>query len=112
MPCYSPGPEMSERTNESWERRLPLYSYLEPLWMGRKVLELGCGSGAGAEYLIAHGAGRVVSLDSDQALVERARARYRRPNLEYRAVPHLADLGKLGESFDVVIVPAADALLL
>lgn len=103
---------MSERANESWERRLPLYSYLEPLWMGRKVLELGCGSGAGAEYLIAHGAGRVVSLDSDQALVERARARYRRPNLEYRAVPHLADLGKLGESFDVVLVPAADALLL
>ena len=103
---------MSDRANESWERRLPLYSYLEPLWMGRKVLELGSGSGAGAEYLIAHGAGRAVSLDSDQALVERARARYRRPNLEYRAVPHLADLGKLGESFDVVIVPAADALLL
>ena len=88
---------MSERTaNESWERRLPLYSYLEPLWAGRKVLELGCGSGAGAEYLIAHGAARVVSLDSDQALVERARARYRRPNLEYRAVAHLADLDEAG----------------
>jgi SAM-dependent methyltransferase/predicted nucleic acid-binding Zn-ribbon protein len=104
---------MSERANnESWERRLPLYSYLEPLWAGRKVLELGCGTGAGAEYLIAHGATRVVSLDSDQPLVERARARYRRPNLEYRAVAHLADLTKLGESFDVVIVAAADALLL
>ncbi len=104
---------MSERTaNESWERRLPLYSYLEPLWAGRKVLELGCGSGACAEYLVAHGAARVVSLDSDQALIERARARFRRPNLEFRAVAHLADLAKLGESFDVVLVPAADALLL
>ncbi len=104
---------MSDRgTNETLERRLPLYSYLEPLWAGRRVLELGCGGGAGAEYLNAHGAARVVSLDSDQPLVERARARYRRPNLEYRAVAHLADLTKLGESFDVVIVPAADALLL
>ncbi len=71
---------MSDRsTNETLERRLPLYSYLEPLWAGRRVLELGCGSGSGAEYLIAHGAARVVSLDSDQSLVERARARYRRP---------------------------------
>ena len=104
---------MSERsTNESWDRRLPLYSYLEPLWVGRRVLELGCGAGAGADYLIAHGAARVVSLDSDQALIERARARFRRPNLEFRAVAHLADLAKLGETFDVALVPVSDALLL
>jgi hypothetical protein len=104
---------MSERsTNESWDRRLPLYSYLEPLWAGRKVLEIGCGSGAGGDYLINHGAARVVSLDTEQGPVEKARARFRKANLEFRAIAHLADLDKLGETFDVVVVPAADAALL
>jgi Methyltransferase domain len=104
---------MSERsTNESWDRRLPLYSYLEPLWAARRVLEIGCGSGAAADYLAGHGAARVVTLDSDQASIERARTHYRRANLEFRGVAHLADLAKLGESFDLVIVPSADVPLL
>src|SRR6185295_2615296 len=104
---------MSERNaTESWDRRLPLYSYLEPLWAGRKVLEIGCGTGEGADYLVSHGAARVVSLDAEQGPVETARARFHKANLEFRAVAHLADLSKLGETFDLVVVPAADAALL
>ncbi|HET6147474.1 MAG TPA: methyltransferase domain-containing protein [Polyangia bacterium] len=104
---------MSERsTNESWDRRLPLYSYLEPLWAGRKVLEIGCGSGEGAEYLVSHGAARVVSIDAEQGPVEKARARFHKANLEFRSVAHLADLSKLGESFDLVVVPTAGAAVL
>src|SRR5581483_893039 len=37
--------------DDLWDRRLPLYAYLEPLWTGRKVLEIGCGTGVSAEYL-------------------------------------------------------------
>jgi SAM-dependent methyltransferase len=92
-----------------WDRRLPLYSYLEPLWAGRKVLEVGCGVGTGSDYLISHGAARVVGIDVDATAIERARLRHRRASLEFRAVAHLADLGQLTDQFDIVVVPAADA---
>ena len=95
-----------------WDRRLPLYSYLEPLWAGRKVLEVGCGAGTGSDYLISHGAARVVAIDDDPAAIERARLRHRRSSLEFRAVAHLAELGKLTDLFDVIVVPAADAQVL
>ena len=65
---------------EVFNRRLPLYAYLEPLLAGRRVLELGTGAGAGAAHLAAHGAAEVVGVDTDAALVERApRAPRRRP---------------------------------
>jgi hypothetical protein len=66
------------------DRRLPLYAYLEPLWAGRRVLEIGQ-PGAGADYLTSLGAARVVTSDGELAAV--------------------------GERFDVVVVPEADMLL-
>src|SRR5262245_27228285 len=70
-------------------RRLPLYAYLEPLLTGRRILEIGAGSGAGAEYLASRGATRVVSIDTDGFAIDRARARHRRANLEFRTVADL-----------------------
>src|ERR1022692_623583 len=71
----------------AFNRRLPLYAYLEPLWVGRRVLEIGQfgRTGGGAEYLTSLGAARVVTSDGD--------------------------LGGITERFDVVVVPEADALL-
>jgi SAM-dependent methyltransferase/chromosome segregation ATPase len=94
-----------------FDRRLPLYVYIEPLIGGRRVLEIGSAGGAGADYLAGHGAARVLSLDVDPSSVERARARHRRANLEFRAVQSLADPGALGESFDLVIVPDGESLV-
>jgi SAM-dependent methyltransferase len=95
---------------EAFNQRLPLYAYLEPLMTGRRVLELGCGSGAGADHLAAHGAARVVAVDTDPAIVAGAGVRYSRPNLDFRTAPNLLD-GVSGEPFDVVLVPEAEALL-
>jgi SAM-dependent methyltransferase len=102
-------PEPSAR--EIFNRRLPLYSYLEPLLVGQQVLEIGCGTGGGAAQLAARGAARVVSVDTDPALVERARSRFRHPNLEFHTVSSLIDLAALGEPFDVVLVADGEGLV-
>jgi hypothetical protein len=66
------------------DRRLPLYAYLEPLWLGKRVLEIAR-DGRGAELLKTLGAARVVtSEDGGDGIAER---------------------------FDVVVVPEADALV-
>ncbi|HEX3694909.1 MAG TPA: methyltransferase domain-containing protein, partial [Polyangia bacterium] len=91
--------------------RLPLYAYLEPVYAGRRVLEVGCGVGAGAEYLLTHGAERVVGIDTDPAAIEQGRARLRRPNLDLRLTPTLGELPPLAETFDLIMVPDAEALI-
>jgi SAM-dependent methyltransferase len=103
----------SSRVSQILDRRLPLYVYLEPLFVGRRVLELGCGAGAGADYLAARGAAHVMALDVEAGPIERARSRYRRANLEFRSVPSLAALGPadLPELYDVVVVPEGESLL-
>jgi SAM-dependent methyltransferase len=92
-----------------FNRRLPLYAYLEPLLAGRRVLELGAGSGAGAAQLARQGAVEVVGVEIDEALVARARARHAAPNLTFRAASSLLDA--VVGPFDVVLVPEADAML-
>jgi chromosome segregation ATPase len=103
----------TSRVSQILDRRLPLYVYLEPLFVGRRVLELGCGAGAGADYLAARGAAHVMALDLEAGPIERARSRYRRANLEFRSVSSLAALGPadLPELYDVVVVPEGEALL-
>ena len=108
---YSPRENMTDlQATEVFNRRLPLYAYLEPLLAGRRVLELGSGTGAGTAYLASHGAAEVLGLETDAALVERARARHDGPNLAFRAVASLLDVIPVGP-FDVVLVPEAETLL-
>src|SRR3954469_12872360 len=95
---------------EVLNRRLPLYAYLEPLIAGRRVLELGSGTGEGAAYLAAHGAAEVTAIDTDGAAVERARARHAAANVTFRGAAGLLDVVPTAP-FDVVIVPEAEALV-
>jgi hypothetical protein len=69
---------------ESRDRRRSLYAYLEPLWHGKRVLEIGPGEGS-AELLASLGAVKVVVSEGD--------------------------LGTLNERFDVVVVPEGEALV-
>jgi hypothetical protein len=88
-----------DSTADVLRRRLPLYAYLERLWVGRRVLQIaetgetgeiggigGIGTtGEAAAYLTSLGAARVVTSDGD--------------------------LTGIGERFDVIVVPEADALV-
>jgi len=61
------------------------------------VLDAGCGSGYGSDYLASRGGFEVVAVDiSEEALAE-ARSTYRRPNLRYLR----ADVERLEEAADL-----------
>jgi SAM-dependent methyltransferase len=88
----------------AWLRRLPHYLYLVDLLPGKRVLEVGCGTGYGAQFLANHGAGRVVGVDRSLRQVSDARARYRQTNLEFRCEePGAVELED--GSFDCIFVP-------
>ena len=91
--------------------RLPLYAYTAPLWRERRVLEIGCGEGASAAFLARHGAADVVSLDIDGARLERARARYAGPGVQFVLLEDLQQLAAMSRRFDVVFVPDGEAIL-
>ena len=52
------------------DRRLPLYAYLEPIIVGRRILEIGRVREASAEYLLGLGAARVVTAEADLAGIQ------------------------------------------
>jgi SAM-dependent methyltransferase len=94
----------------AWLRRLPHYLYLVDLLPGKRVLEVGCGVGFGAQFLANHGAGRVVGVDRSLRRVTEARARHRQTNLEFRCEePGSIELED--GSFDCIFVPEGVDLL-
>ena len=72
---------------------------LEPL-AGRRVLDVGCGTGATTEALVARGAAAAVGMDLSSRMIAQARASSTTDRASYR----LGDVGALDEpgSFDAV----------
>src|SRR3569833_1724264 len=90
---------------------LPFFVFLVLLWRERRVLEIGCGEGASAAFLARHGAADVVSLDIDGARLERARARYAGPGVQFVLLEDQQQLAAMSRRFDVVFVPDGEAIL-
>ena len=76
-------PDLS--TFESRDRRRSLYTFLESIWSGRRVLEIGPSVEGSADLLRSLGAAKVVVSDGD--------------------------LASLTERFDVVVIPEGEALV-
>jgi SAM-dependent methyltransferase len=91
-------------------RRLAVYSYLRPLIEGRRVLEIGCGAGAGAAHLLALGARAVVATDEDAAALGEARTRHGRQGITFLAPPSPVALREAAP-YDLVLVPSAIGML-
>jgi SAM-dependent methyltransferase len=85
-------------------RRLPTYLYLVDLLPGKRVLEVGCGHGDGAQFLADHGAARVVGVDRSMASINEARVRHRQTNLEFRC-EEIGSIELDDGSFDCIFVP-------
>jgi SAM-dependent methyltransferase len=78
------------------------YAFAEPYCIGRRVLDLGCGSGYGSAR-IASIAASVVGVDVAADAVQFAQTRYTSPNLEFRVVEPDAPLPFEDCCFDVVL---------
>ncbi|WP_146906943.1 class I SAM-dependent methyltransferase [Arenimonas daejeonensis] len=61
------------------------YAFADPYCRGRRVLDLGCGSGYGS-HRISASAASVVGVDVAEEAIGFARARYAAPNLEFKQI--------------------------
>ena len=78
------------------------YAAVSPFAVGKRVLDIACGSGYGSQFLALQGADSVVGVDVDQATIEYAQVYHRHPRVVYvrgdaHNVPELEDA-----SFDVI----------
>lgn len=90
-------------SQKQWLERLVYYEYLSELLESRRVLEIGCGSGQGADF-VAHLARRVVAVDTSSIHLNEIRRAVSRPNLEFMAgEPDRLQLDS--HIFDVILVP-------
>jgi len=78
------------------------YRFAEPFCRGKRVLDLGCGSGYGAAR-IAGVASNVTGVDVSADAVAFANARYVAQNLEYQVIEVDSPLPFEDASFDVVL---------
>ncbi len=100
---------MADQSNSnSGIRRSAVYSYLRPLLDGRRVLEVGCGTGEATSHLVRLGARSAVGAGSAREVAE-ARARQRVGALGF--VTMTAGAIDSAGAFDLVLVPDAAEIL-
>jgi len=85
-----PLPLTGERTlpdvpaeNYWFRRHLAVYEWIGKRVAGRRVVDMACGEGYGADLLAGAGAASVVGVDANPEAHEHARLRYVRPNLRF-----------------------------
>jgi 2-polyprenyl-3-methyl-5-hydroxy-6-metoxy-1,4-benzoquinol methylase len=74
-------PDIPEE-NYWFRRHLAVYRWIAERVAGRRVIDMACGEGYGADVL-AQRAATVVGVDANPDAHEHARLRYRRPNLRF-----------------------------
>ncbi|MCL2566265.1 MAG: methyltransferase domain-containing protein [Defluviitaleaceae bacterium] len=81
-----------------WE----FFKRLLPDFLGKKVLDIGCGFGWHCNYAASLGAAYVLGLDISENMIKTAREKTTAPNVEYKIMP-MEDIDFENGAFDVVI---------
>jgi len=87
--------------NYWFQRHVAAYKFACTHARGKRVVDLGCGEGYGSAML-AEIATEVVGIDIASDVIEHAKNRYRRKNLEFLLMD-INDLSSLERSFDLAI---------
>jgi ubiquinone/menaquinone biosynthesis C-methylase UbiE len=85
-----------------WHATLPRYLFVAERAAGRKVLDIGAGSGLGASLLMELGAAQVDAIDHRPAVVELARMKHGKQGLDFH-VMFWEELGFADQTFDLVL---------
>ncbi len=88
--------------SNAWDQRLIYYQYFEDFLAGKRVLEVGCGEGQGAAFLLGRAAS-VVCLDRDTEGLERCRERLESGILTFGEVDDAFPVQ--GGAVDMALVP-------
>jgi 2-polyprenyl-3-methyl-5-hydroxy-6-metoxy-1,4-benzoquinol methylase len=86
--------------NYWFRRHLTVYEWIAARVGGRRVLDMACGEGYGAEVL-SRSASEVVGVEANPEAYEHARLRYRRPGLSFER--GLVETFGAPSEFDVVV---------
>src|SRR5690554_3992476 len=85
-----------------WHSLLPRYLLLAERVVGRRILDIDCGTGIGSSLLLELSAEHVDAIDYRPAVLEVARMKHAKPGLDFH-VMFWEELDFDDHSFDMVI---------
>ena len=88
--------------NENNLFELPTLRSLLPDLDGKRILDLGCGTGERCMDYVRHGAAAVTGVDISEKMLAVAKTKNSDPNITYLEMP-MEDIGSIGGEFDVAI---------
>jgi SAM-dependent methyltransferase len=83
LPLYAAENVSPEVRNDLFQAHLSIYWFFARFVEGRRVLDIGCGTGYGTAHLRRTGAREVVGIDQDRRAMAYARSRYVVPGLQF-----------------------------
>ncbi len=93
--------------NDCYFAHLSIYHFAEPLCQNKRVLDAGCGTGYGSNYLAEHGAISVLGLDYSDDAVRFCRKHFSRANVEFRQMDITNIRGLQDKAFDAIFTSNA-----
>jgi SAM-dependent methyltransferase len=102
LPLYAAENVSQEVSNDLFQAHLSVYWFFAQFTRGRRVLDIGCGTGYGAAHLLQEGASEVIGIDQDPRSIRYARSHYPSSRLQLLLADAQDMPPNLGD-FDVIV---------